>query len=80
MVLDVIFVANDKQTRLNTDNTPKLALREDEAAVALGIKVKTLRNWRCQTPQKGPRFARLGRTVVYPIAELERYLNAHLSE
>lgn len=56
---------------------PVLALRERDAAAALGISVKTLRNWRYMTPQKGPRPSRLGRTVVYPVSELERFLAEH---
>lgn len=58
---------------------PKLALREREAAEALGISVKTLRNWRYMTPQKGPRPSHLGRAVVYPVAEIERYLAENMS-
>ena len=44
----------------------------------LGIAAKTLRNWRYMTPIKGPRPARVGRAVVYPIAEIEKYIDEHM--
>lgn len=61
-----------------TQTAPKLALREREAADALGVSVKTLRNWRYMVPVKGPRPSRIGRAVVYPVAEIERYLADHM--
>ena len=59
-------------------NPTKLAVREAEAAEMLGIAAKTLRNWRYMTPIKGPRPARVGRAVVYPIAEIEKYIDEHM--
>lgn len=62
-----------------TKTAPKLALREREAAEAIGVSVKTLRNWRYMTPIKGPRPSRVGRAVVYPVTEIERYLAEHMA-
>lgn len=59
-------------------DTTVLALREREAAEAIGVSVKTLRNWRYMTPIKGPRPSRIGRVIVYPIAEIERCINEHI--
>lgn len=63
-----------------TQNTPRLALREREAAAALGVSVKTLRNWRYMLPIRGPRPSHIGRTVVYSVAEIERYLADHMAQ
>ena len=62
-----------------TKTAPKFALREREAAEAIGVSVKTLRNWRYMTPIKGPRPSRVGRAVVYPVAEIERYPAEHMA-
>ena len=62
----------------NQQNKP-IALRERDAAAALGVSVKTLSNWRYMTPIKGPRPSHLGRAVVYPVAEIERYLAENMS-
>lgn len=62
----------------NQQNKP-IALRERDAAAALGVSVKTLRNWRYMSPIKGPRPSHLGRAVVYPVAEIERYLAENMS-
>lgn len=62
-----------------TVESKPIALREREAADAIGVAVKTLRNWRYMTPIKGPRPSRIGRTVVYPVAEIERYLDEHMA-
>jgi predicted DNA-binding transcriptional regulator AlpA len=51
---------------------------EAGAAALLGIARGTLRNWRSQC--RGPRYARLGRRVVYRRADLDEYLNACLVE
>lgn len=61
------------------DSLKPIALREREAAEMLGVSVKTLRNWRYVTPIKGPRPSHLGRAVVYPVAEIERYLAENMS-
>lgn len=44
----------------------------------LGIAVGTLENWRYErTGVRGPRFARIGRKIVYPVDGLREYLDAH---
>lgn len=54
---------------------PKLALRPREAAAALGISPRTL--WSITADQtSGIPHARLGRVVVYPVAELCAWLAA----
>ena len=52
--------------------TPCLAMRPREAAAALGISERLLWEWsnRGEIPH-----VRLGRAVVYPIEELQRYLS-----
>jgi hypothetical protein len=44
------------------------------AAAHLGICPRTLDNWRSQS--RGPRYIRVGRRVVYRLADLECYLDA----
>ena len=49
-------------------------VRAPEAARLLGVSEGTLANWR--SLRKGPKFARMGtRTVVYPLVELQRYID-----
>lgn len=62
-----------------TDVMKPIALREREAAEVLGVSVKTLRNWRYMTPIRGPHPSRIGRAVVYPVTEIERYLTEHMA-
>lgn len=53
-------------------------VRAPEAARLLGVSEGTLANWRAQ--RKGPRFARMGtRTVVYPLGELQRYIDERMA-
>jgi predicted DNA-binding transcriptional regulator AlpA len=56
----------------------KKYLREREVAEYLGVKVTTLRAWRLRRSKNGPPFTRLGRMVLYSVAELERHLQARL--
>lgn len=70
--------SGDRPAVTPTRDIPVLALREREAAAAIGVSVKTLRNWRYARPSKGPRFAHAGRNVVYPVAEIRRYLDENL--
>ncbi len=53
-------------------------LNEHEAATFLRINVKTLQAWR--TAKAGPRFAKLGRRIVYPARELEHFVARSLVE
>jgi len=46
-------------------------LRAPEAAKYLGVSLSTLAKWR--TLGNGPRYSKLGRTVVYRESELENF-------
>lgn len=41
------------------------------------ITVKTLANWRCDRPGKGPVFRRFGNKILYPISMIEAYERAN---
>ena len=49
-------------------------VREGEAAKYIGVSVSTLRSWRTKRSKNGPPFTRLGRLVMYPIAELDEHM------
>ena len=51
-----------------------LAVNERETARLLNVSTKTLYNWRAAG--RGPRFKRAGGRILYPFAELERWLSA----
>jgi excisionase family DNA binding protein len=51
--------------------TPKLALRPKEAAVALGIGARLL--WSLTNQRLIP-HVRLGKRILYPVSELDRWL------
>lgn len=53
------------------DATLRLALRPRDAAVALGIGERLLWSW---TNQRLIPHVRIGKAVLYPLAELERWL------
>lgn len=55
-----------------------LAVDTASAAAMLGVSKGTLENWRYCDEPKGPRFARIGSKVVYPVSEIERFLEANL--
>ena len=48
------------------------------AAEILGVHARTLDNWRSQN--RGPRYVRVGRRIIYRIADLEAYLDARTVE
>ena len=54
----------------NTNLTPK------EAANRLRVTTGTLSNWRVQG--NGPRFIKVGRKVLYPVAQVVAYETAAL--
>lgn len=56
-------------------DAPKKLIREPAAAAYLDSTPATLRKWRHLG--KGPGFVRLGRSVRYDVAELERFIEAH---
>ena len=47
-------------------------LRIDEAAEYLGVNVQTLRLWK--RTGRGPRYVKIARRLVYPIAEIEAWI------
>ncbi|MGH3996745.1 MAG: helix-turn-helix domain-containing protein [Pseudonocardiaceae bacterium] len=57
------------------DGVLRGTLSSDEAAEYLGVSVKTVLGWRLRGG--GPRATKLGRRVVYRIADLEEFLLAH---
>jgi len=71
-------IAQSVAARLATQPEPqkprKKFVREREAAEYLGVKVATLRAWRMRRSENGPPFTRLGRMVLYPVAELEKHM------
>lgn len=58
--------------------TRKQYVREKGAAAFMGISVATLRRWRILGSNRGPSFIRIGRMVMYPMAELEEHMKAGL--
>lgn len=73
--------ATDKKTARRKDGATAaspdvLAVSTSQAAAMLGVAAGTLANWRHDPAgPRGPKFARVGGHVVYPVAELERYLD-----
>ena len=57
-------------------NLPPLALDTKGAAAYLALEPATLEDWRMKQDQ-GPPFRRLGRRVVYMVADLEAWALAH---
>lgn len=57
---------------MQNDSTSKLSLRPREAAKALGISARTL--WTLTNDGLIP-HTRIGRSVLYPIESLKRWLN-----
>jgi hypothetical protein len=56
----------------------KRYVREKEAAEYIEVKVSTLRAWRLHRSKAGPPFNRVGRMVMYSVAELEEHMRAGL--
>jgi hypothetical protein len=56
------------------DTTVPVWLREPEAADVLGFARGTLRQWRHHG--RGPAFHKVGRSVVYDLAELHAFVSA----
>jgi len=51
-------------------------LDEHRAARYLGLRVKTLRNWR--SAGKGPSYIKIGRIVRYRVTELDEFIEKRL--
>lgn len=50
-------------------------LTTEEAAAVLRLSPNTLRSWR--TMRRGPKFATIGRRIVYRRSDVERYIQQH---
>ncbi|MDA0334273.1 MAG: helix-turn-helix domain-containing protein [bacterium] len=61
-----------------TSTTTTLTVDELDAARILCLSPGTLRNWRSMS--RGPRFARVGRRIVYRVADLDDWLTEHTVE
>ena len=48
------------------------------AAEYLGLHPRTLDNWRSQ--DRGPRYGRIGRRIIYRVADLEEFLESRIVE
>lgn len=57
---------------------PSKKLNTTDAATYLGIQPNTLEAWRSQG--KGPRYAKLGRRVMYDLNDLENWFTAKCVE
>lgn len=55
-----------------TNPLETIAVNVEEASRITGIPVPTLNGWRSRGG--GPRFARCGRSIRYPVAELHKWL------
>lgn len=53
-------------------------LNNCEAAAFLGVKPNTLEIWRCR--HIGPRYSKLGRRVLYDIADLQEFFESRRIE
>lgn len=49
-------------------------LNNREAAAFLGVRPNTLEVWRCK--HIGPRYSKLGRRVLYDVADLEEFFTS----
>jgi len=56
-------------------NYQKLHLRTAEAADYIGLSASTMEKMRLYG--EGPRYAKLGRSVIYAITDLDAWVNAH---
>jgi predicted DNA-binding transcriptional regulator AlpA len=55
--------------------TPTVFIDEKQLSDQLSISVETIRKWRYESPNKGPRFRKLGRAVRYAVADVELWLS-----
>ncbi len=60
---------------LTSKKTYSENMKDNEAAMYLGVKAGTLRNWRVNGT--GPVFSKIGRSIVYSKADLDNFLNTH---
>jgi len=62
-----------EKKQIETVAIDAMAVDTVRAAGLLGIAPGTLENMRYAN--EGPRYARIGRKIVYPVAEIQRYLD-----
>lgn len=55
--------------------TPTKFIDEKQLSDQLSISVETIRKWRYEYPNKGPRFRKLGRAVRYAVTDVEQWLS-----
>ena len=65
-----------RENRNTTLSPPGRRLSVKEAAWHTGLSCSTLNKYRCSG--QGPRFAKIGRRVLYDIADLDAWLAKHL--
>jgi predicted DNA-binding transcriptional regulator AlpA len=53
-------------------------LTEREAARRIGMSVQTLRKWRAKG--EGPRHVKMGKSIRYPVAEIDGFIRGQLDE
>jgi len=58
--------------------TPKLYLRTNEAAKALGVSRRTLENWKALKEPFCPPYVKIGKMTLYPVSQLEKHINRKL--
>jgi excisionase family DNA binding protein len=62
----------------NSENDNSTTVTEREAAQCLGFSLPTLRRWRYA--KTGPAHIRVGRSIRYLRADLDRFIAAHRCE
>ena len=60
------------------ENKDKRGFTEIQAAHYIGMSRAFLRKDRMQGPKKGPKFIKVGRSVLYLKEELDRWLDKHI--
>ncbi|NKY89913.1 hypothetical protein [Nocardia veterana] len=58
----------------------RIWLTREELGERWRIRPKTLANWAALSPQKGPRFVKVGGQVRYQLADVLAYENSLMSE
>ena len=66
--------SDEPENRNPIDLCTRLALRPREAAAALGVSERTLRSLQSELPS-----VRIGRTLLYPVRELEAWLSRRVT-
>lgn len=71
------MLSNDQINELLTLNDDAL-VNVVEAAAIVGLAPASLDWYRCNRPERGPRFRRVGsRTIRYRMGDLREYIAAH---